>query len=92
MLKAGDERLTEAFEAVAVGEHCGVLDAIEMAADLFGGVNAVVQIGDEAGDGALEVNIVLPERVVGVDEQGLVGGATSGRERAAVRDRVWGVH
>jgi hypothetical protein len=34
-------------------------------------VNAVVEVGDEAGDGALEVDVVLPEGVVGVDEQGL---------------------
>jgi hypothetical protein len=31
----------------------------------------VVEIGDEAGDGALEVDVVFPKSVVGVDEQGL---------------------
>ena len=34
----------------------------------------VVQEGDEVGDGALEVDVVFPERVVGVDEQVLAGG------------------
>jgi hypothetical protein len=71
LLEAGDERLAEAVEAVAVGADGGVLDLIEMASHLFSGMDAVVEVGDEAGDGALEVDVVLPERVVGVDEQGL---------------------
>ena len=49
-----------------------VLDAIEVTTYLFGGMDAVIEVGDEAGDGALEVNVVLPEGVIGVDEQGLV--------------------
>jgi hypothetical protein len=71
LLEAGDERLAEAVEAVAVGADGGVFDLVEMAAHLFGGVDAVVEVGDEAGDGALEVDVVFPEGVVGVDEQGL---------------------
>jgi len=31
----------------------------------------VIQITYEGGDGALEVNIVLPQRIVGIDEQRL---------------------
>jgi hypothetical protein len=31
----------------------------------------MIQERDEASDGALEVDVVLPERVVGVDEEGL---------------------
>jgi hypothetical protein len=38
----------------------------------------VIEVGDEAGDGALEVDVVLPEGVVGVDEQGLVGRSADG--------------
>ena len=75
LLEAGDEGAAEAVEAVAVAADGGVLDAVEVLADLFGGVDAVVEVGDEAGDGALEVNVVLPEGVVGVDEEGLGGGA-----------------
>ena len=60
LLEAGDEGAAEAVQAVAVGEDGVVLDAVEVAADLFGGVDAVVEIGDEAGDGALEVDVVLP--------------------------------
>ena len=33
----------------------------------------MVEIGDERGDGALEVDVVLPQGVVCVDEQRLVG-------------------
>jgi hypothetical protein len=53
-----------------------VLDAVEVAANLFGGVNTVVEVGDETGNGPLEVNVVLPEGIVGIDEQRLVDGAT----------------
>ena len=73
LLEAGDERAAEAVQAIAVGEDGCVFDAIEVAADLLGGVDAVVEVGDEAGDGTLEVDVVLPKGVVGVDEQGLTG-------------------
>ena len=53
----------------------GALAEVEVFADLFGGVDAVVEVGDEGGDGALEVDVVLPQGVVGVEEQGLAGGA-----------------
>ena len=88
MLEAGDEGAAEAVEAIAVGQDGGVLDTVEVAADLLGGVDAVIEVGDEAGDRSLEVDVVLPERVVGVDEQGLIDGVT---ERLA-RDLGYGGH
>ena len=66
----------------------GMLDTVEVFADLLGGVDAVIEVGDEAGDGALEVDVVLPEGVVGVDQQGLVEAATEGLLRGLLR---WGV-
>jgi len=60
-------------QTIAVGNDGGVLDTVEMVADLFGGVDAVIEVGDEAGNGALEVDVVLPKRVVGVDQEGLIG-------------------
>ena len=81
LFEAGDEGAAEAVQAVAVGEDGGVLDTVEVAADLFGGVDAVIEVGDEAGNGALEVDVVLPEGIVGVDEQGLVDGAAEGLGR-----------
>lgn len=58
-----------------MGEDSGVLNLVEVAADLFGGVDAVVEVGDKAGNGPLKVDVVLPESIVGVNEQSLVGGA-----------------
>jgi hypothetical protein len=42
-----------------------------MATNLFGGVNAVVQVGDERGDSALEIDIVFPERVICIYKKSL---------------------
>jgi hypothetical protein len=48
-----------------------MLDSVEGLAHLGGGVLVMVEVADEAGDGALEVDIVFPEGIVGVNEQGL---------------------
>ena len=48
--------------------------ALRVLADLGGRVLVVIEIADECGDGALEVDVVFPEGVVGVDEEGLAGG------------------
>jgi hypothetical protein len=76
LLEAGDQRAAEAAEAIAVRADGSVFDAVEVAANLLWGVNAMVEIGDETGYGTLEVDVVLPKGVVGVDEQGLVGKLT----------------
>lgn len=78
LLKAGDQRFAEAVETVPLGLDGGVFDAVEVAADLFRGVDPVVEVGDERRDCPLEVNVVLPQGVVGVDEESLVGWASSG--------------
>ena len=44
LLEAGDEGVAEAVEAVAVGEGGGVLDTVEVFADLLGGVDAVIEV------------------------------------------------
>jgi hypothetical protein len=71
-------------KSVAVGTDGVVLDLIEMASHLFGCVDAMIEVGDETGNRTFEVDVVLPESVVGVDEEGLVGGAAS--------DLIGGVH
>jgi hypothetical protein len=78
LLEAGDERLAEAVETVALGLNGGVFDAVKVAANLFGGVNAVIEVGDERRDRPLEVDVVLPQGVVGVDEERLVDWAADG--------------
>jgi hypothetical protein len=45
----------------------GVFAGVEMLADLGGGVGAVIEEGDKGGDGLLEVDVVFPEGVVGVE-------------------------
>ena len=71
LFKAGDKGVTEARETVATLGDGGALDCVEVFADLFGGVDAVIEVGDKGGDGTLEVDVVFPERVVGIDEEGL---------------------
>jgi hypothetical protein len=70
-LEAGNERAAEAAEAVSVGVNGRVLDAVEVLTHLFGGVNPVVQVRDKGRNGSLEVDVVLPEGIVCVDEEGL---------------------
>lgn len=66
------------MESISACGDGGPFDAVEALADLLGGVDTVVEIGDEGGDGALEVDVVFPERVVGIDEQGLMDGVADG--------------
>ena len=85
LLKTGDQGFAEAVESVTVDADSLVFDSVEMAADLFDCVNAVVEVGDKAGDGTLKVDIVLPKRVVGVDQKSLVGWATCDLSRGVHR-------
>jgi hypothetical protein len=52
-------------------EDAFALDVIKDFADLFGREFVMIQEFDKARNGALEVDIVLPESVVGVDEESL---------------------
>ncbi len=72
-LKAGDKRAGEAGEAIAVRKDGFALHSVEGLAHFGGRVRVVIQIADEGSDGALEVDIVFPEGVVGIDEQSLSG-------------------
>ena len=78
LLEAVDQRAAKALQAVAELGDGGALAEVEVLADLFVGVNAVVEVGDEGGDGLLEVDVVLPQGIVCVEEQGLVGKAVDG--------------
>jgi len=61
----------EAGESVSVSQNGLALGGVQRLAHLGGRVCVVIQITDESGYGALEVDIVLPQRIVGVDEQRL---------------------
>ncbi len=69
--EARDKRAREAGQTVAVREDGFALDGVECLADFSGRVLVVVEVADEGGDGALEVDVVFPEGVVGVDEERL---------------------
>ncbi len=75
LFEAIDQRAAEAAKTVTVGSDGGVLAVVQMLANLDWSVDLVVEVGDERGDGALEVDIVLPECVVGVDQESVTGRA-----------------
>ena len=66
-----EQSVSEALEAVAVLDDAIALDVVENLANVLGSELVVIEEFDEASDGALEVDVVLPERVVGVDEESL---------------------
>src|SRR5215472_17123250 len=68
-LECVHQSVREAGEAVTVLDDAFAFDIVEHCANLLGCELVVVQEFDEAGDGTLEVDVVLPERVVGVDEE-----------------------
>ena len=72
LFEAGNERAPEALETVAVLGDGGALAEVEMLVDFFVGMDTMIEVGDEGGDGAFKVNVVLPERVVGVEEKCLL--------------------
>jgi len=73
LFEAVDQRAAEALESVAVRGDGGVFHTVEVGANLAGSVSAVIEIGDERRDGTFEVDVVFPQRVVGVDQKGLTG-------------------
>src|SRR5579859_4135838 len=73
-LKTIDEGTGEAGETVAVSENGFALAGVEGVADFGGRVFVMIEIADKGCDRTLEVDVVFPERVVGVDEKGLAGG------------------
>ena len=75
--KCIDESVGKAVEAVPVFDDAFALDIIEHLAHLLGRELVMVEERNETGDGALEVDVVLPESVVGVDEESLGGQASS---------------
>lgn len=60
LLETGDEGAAEAMQTVAMGHDIGSFNAVETLADLLGVVDMMIEIGDEGGDGLLEVDVVLP--------------------------------
>ncbi len=70
-LEGIDQGVCEAVQAVSVFHNAIALHVIEHFAHLLGRELVMIQERDEARDGALEIDVVLPQRVVGVDEESL---------------------
>src|SRR5207248_4714679 len=70
-LKGRDQRMREAVRAVTVLDDVFVLHVIQDRPHLLARVFAMIQKGDELRDRALEIDVVLPKRVVSVYQQRL---------------------
>src|SRR6185312_13484921 len=73
-LKALDQRMREAVRPVTALQDRLALDLIQKCTDFMRRQVLMVQPLNEVGNGLVKVNIVFPERVVGVNEQGLGDG------------------
>jgi hypothetical protein len=83
LLEACDQRFMKAVKSVAMGANGVVLDSIEVTSNLFSGVDAMIEIGDETGDRALEVDVVFPKGVVCINEEGLIIRTAADQSRGA---------
>jgi hypothetical protein len=72
-LEAHDEGLPETGEPVSIGQGGFTLHLIQFFANLFTRVFVMIQVGDEGCNGALKIDIIFPEGVVGIDEKRLPG-------------------
>jgi len=75
LLETVNQRSVEAGQSVPVFRDCCVLAGVENLSNLFVCVDPVVKIRDECCDGAFKVNVVFPEGIVGIEEEGLLGRA-----------------
>jgi hypothetical protein len=78
LLEARDQGLAKTLQPVAGFGDGGALAGVQTLPHLGGRMHTVVQVGDERGDRALKIDIVLPQRVVGVEQQGLAGRLADG--------------
>ncbi len=82
--------MCETVQTVSVGNDTFAFDIVENLADLLRRELVVIQEWDETSDGPLEVDVVLPERVVSVDEESLGGQASSSRDLEMQKEEVGG--
>ena len=71
LLKGFDQRMRETVQAVAVFDDGFPLHVVQHQANHLWRVFAMVQERNELCDRALEINVIFPERVIGIDEQSL---------------------
>src|SRR5215472_10690401 len=72
-LEGLDQRMSKAMRAVAAFQNGFAFYLIQKQPDLGGGHLLMVQPAHELRNRPLEVDVVLPQRVVGIDEESLGG-------------------
>jgi hypothetical protein len=69
--EASHQRVREAMQPVSVRHDILALHIIQNLADLCGRILMVIEKRNELPDGPLEIDVVLPERVVRIDKERL---------------------
>ena len=67
-LETRHQRMREAVQPVSVGNNVFPFDLVQNLANLFRRILVMIEKRDETRDGALEIDVVLPERVIRIDE------------------------
>jgi hypothetical protein len=76
-LKRIHQRVRKAVQAVPVLHNAFALNIVQNLTHLFRRKLVMIEKRNETRDRPLKIYVVLPERVVGVDEEGLRGQASS---------------
>ena len=71
-LEGFDQRMCEAVQSIAVGEDGFTFYLVQHLAHLLRRIFVMIQERNKVGDGSLKVDIVFPQRIVGIDQQGLL--------------------
>jgi len=70
-LKSLDQSVLKAVQPVTMADDALAFYVVENFADLSGCTLAVIQKRNKIGDSAFEINVIFPERVIGIDQQRL---------------------
>ena len=70
-LKRADERMREAVQSVTVSHDAFALHIVKNFAHLVGRKLVMIEKRNKADDRSLKVNVVLPERIVRVNQKSL---------------------
>src|SRR5438105_11307656 len=68
--KSFDQGMSKAVQPIAVSDDAFTFHLVENFAYLNSRILVMVQEGNELSNGPLEVNVIFPESVIGVDERG----------------------
>ena len=69
LLKSLDQRMREAVQAIAVLDDGFPLHVVQHQPNRLGRVFAMVEERNKLGDRPLEIDVIFPERVIGIDEK-----------------------